>query len=880
MREWWSKFRSIFSGRAKVADDLAEEIRSNLDLAAEDNAARGMQPDEAEAAARRQFGNATLIRESARDSWTFPRFETFLQDLRYGLRRIRQAPGFALVIVLTLALGIGANTAIFSVVDTVLLKPLPYPHAERLVWLGESTAKAEGISVTWVNFRSWRSSSRSFDDMAGFQMDRLTLTGREDPLLTSAGEVTSGFFSLVGAKPLLGRTFTAEDDHAGAPRTVVLDYGFWLAQFGGDRSILDKTLALNDRAYRVIGVLAPGPQFFSRAVDYYLPLGLFKNDSGPRAQHGSMRVLGRLREGVTLAAARADLDGLLQHLGQQDPGPENDHRAYATFLAQQKTGDVRATLWLLMGAVGLILLIACANVANLLLARSATRTREIAIRSAIGAGRKRLVRQVLTENLLVAGIGGAVGLLLAQWSLRALLFAAPKGIPRLQETALDSRVLLFTAALTILTGVIVGLAPILTAGKVDLAAALNTGGRSGTDTKRERSFRSALVVAEITITMVLAFGAGLLLRSLVRAQNAPPGFVPERLLALELALPSSRYKDQQAVQNFYDQLSQGLHSLPGVISVGLGNCQPASGPANCADWWYSIVGAPAPARGDVPISIYSLADPEYFQTMGIPLREGRGFTAADRKGAPLVAIVNEALARRWWPKETAVGHSIKVGGPYMDGPVYEIVGVAGNVGQEGLDVEPKPEIYRPFAQDASEAMVAMIRTSGEPASVAPAVRRIVGAMDRNLPIQNLRAFDKMIGATLDRRRFSTLLLAIFAGLALALSAVGVYGLLNYWVTAKEEEIAIRLALGAPRSAIFGWAGLHASKLVVAGIVFGALAGLGASRWLEAMVFGISARDSMMMTAAALVVTGIAAVAAAIPLVRAVRVDAARKLQRA
>ena len=878
MREWWSKFRRAVTGRREL-DDLAEEIESNLDLAAEDNVAKGMRGDEARVSARRQFGNPTLIQESARDAWTFPRLETLLQDLRYGLRGIRHSPGFALVIVLTLALGIGANTAIFSVVDTVLLKPLPYPAAERLVWLGESTAKAEGISVTWANYRAWRNYNHSFDEMAGFQLDHFTLTGRQEPLLTIAGEVTSGFFSLVGAKPMLGRVFTQEEDRAGAVRTVVLDYRFWLAKLGGDANILDTALDLNGRPYRVIGVLPPGLQYFPVEVDYYLPLGLFRNDSAPRAQHGSMRVLARLRGGAALSTARADLDGIMQRLAQEDPGPENDHHPYAMFLAQRKTESVRPALWLLMGAVGLILLIACANVANLLLARSATRTREIAIRTAIGAGRTRLVRQVLTENLLVAAIGGALGLLLAHWSLQALLFAAPKGIPRLQETALDSRVLLFTAALTILTGVLVGLAPILTAGKIELSTALNSGGRSLTHTKRERSFRNVLVVAEITITMVLAFSSGLLLRSLIAAQNSNPGFVPERLLALELVLPSSSYKDQQAVQNFYDRLLQELRALPGVKGAGLVNCPPSSGTANCSDWWYSIVGTPAPARSDVPISIYSIADPEYFQTMGIPLREGRTFTAADRKGAPLVAVVNEVLARRWWPKESAIGHSIKAGGPYMEGPVYEIVGVAGNVGQEGLDVPPKPEIYRPFAQDASEAMVTMIRTSGDPAALTSAVRRAVGSIDRNLPIQRLRPFEKTIVATLDRRRFSTLLLAIFAGLALMLSAVGVYGLLSYWVTSREEEIAIRLALGARRSAILSWAGLQTSKLVVSGIVLGVAAALAASHWLDSQVFGISSRDSQMMIAAALLITAIAALSAALPLVRAVRVDAARKLQR-
>jgi len=878
MREWWSKVRRTLTGRRGIAEDLTEEIESNLAFEIEDNIAKGMPPHEARIAARRHFGNATLTRERAQDAWSFASLETFLQDIRYGLRAIRKSPVYSLIIILTLALGIGANTAIFSVVDSVLLKPLPYPGAERLVWLGESHAKAEGISVTWGNYRAWQKYNRSFEDMAAFVMDHFTLTGRQDPLFTRAGLVTAGFFRIVGTKPLLGRVFTDEEDRIGATRTVALDHAFWQTKLGGDTKILGATLTLNGQPYTVIGVLPPELQFFARPVDYYLPLGLFKKDSAPRAQHGSIRALGRLKPGVTLESARTDLDQIMQRLAQEDPGTENDHRAYGMFLAEMKTQTVRPTLLLLMGAVGLILLIACSNVANLVLARNATRSREIAIRSAIGAGRKRLIRQVLTENLLVAGIGGTLGLLLAHWSIRALLFLAPRGIPRLQETGLDVRVLLFTAAITILTGLLVAFAPIFTAGKIDLTSALNSGGRSGSDTRKQRTFRNALVVVEITITLVLAFSSGLLLRSLITAQNSNPGFAPERLLALELVLPSSSYKNQQAVQNFYDQLSKGLAALPGAQAVGAVNCPPALG--DCGDWWYSVLGAPVPAQSDVPLSLFNLADPQYFQTMGIPLREGRAFNAGDRKGAPLVAVVNEVLARRWWPKETAVGHIIKNGGPYMPGPTYEIVGVVGNVAQEGLDSQPAPMIYRPFAQDASEAMVVMIRTSGEPKLLASGVRHVVASLDGNLPIQSLRGFESAVGATLDRRRFSTLLLSIFAGLALILSAVGVYGLLNYWVTAREEEIAIRMALGARRSTILSWAGMQASKLIVIGIALGVVAGFSASHWLKSVVFGISALDPLTMFAASLVVILIAAITAAIPLSRATRVDAARKLQRA
>jgi len=877
MRELWSKILRAFSGRRDLDADLAEEIRSNLDLAAADQRDRGLSPADARAAAQRRLGNSTLAQERARDSWTFPRFETFLQDLRYGFRNLRQSPGFSLVVIVTLALGIGANSAIFSVVDTVLLKPLPYPVADRLAILGESTGKATGISVTWGNFRAWENYSHSFEDMAGYQGDQMTLTGRDEPLSTRIGDVTNTFFPLVGAKPFLGRLFTPEDDRPGAPLTVVVDYDFWMSKLGGDPAIVNSTVALNGNAFHVIGVLAPGLRFFSAGRDFYVPLGRFRRDSSSRSQHGSMRVLARLKPGVTLDAAREDLDQTLRRLNQQD-GLELDHYSYAISLMRWRTGAVRSTLWILMGAVGLILLIACSNVANLVLARSAARSREIAIRTAIGAGRGRLIRQVLTENLLIATIGGALGLALAYSSLRALLLMAPTGIPRLHETSLDYRVLLFTAALSILTGLLVGLAPIFTAGKVDLAKALNAGGRSGTETRRARSFRNVLVVAEITLTLVLAFGSGLLLRSLIAAQNANPGFNPRHVLALELMLPGSSYKTPQAITGFYDHLLDNLRGLPGATSVSSVLCPPSAG--DCGDYWYSVLGQPVPSRNDVPLSYFNIAAPGYFETIGIPIKEGRAFTAADRDGSPRVAIINEVIARRWFPKETAVGHTIKIGGPYADGPTLEIVGVVGNVGQEGLDAAPEPEIYQAFAQKPSQGMVALIRTSGNTIALAPSVRRIVASLDRNLPIQSLSPFEKRVAATLDRRRFSTMLLATFAGLALILSAVGVYGLLNYWVTAREEEIAIRLALGAGRSTILQWAGFQATRLIAAGIVLGAAAGWGASHWLDSMVYGISPRDTTMMIAATLLVILIAAMAAALPLLRATQVNAATKLQRA
>jgi putative ABC transport system permease protein len=857
-------------------DDFGEEMRTHLDLMIEENIGRGMPPEEARAAARRHFGNLTRTRELAKEAWQFPRIETILQDIRYGLRGIRRSPSFSLVVILTLALGIGANTAIFSVVYSVLLRPLPFPAGERMAWLGESTARATGISVTWINFQHWRNESNAFESMAGFANADLTMTGRGEAVLTHAGVVTSSFFEMTGARPLLGRLFTEADDRPGGAPTVVVTPEFWQSTLGGDPAVVGASLALNGKSYQIIGVLRPGLKFFLRPVDFYLPLGLSAGTAVHRSDHRSMRVLGLLKPGVTLAQARTNLDEIMQRLALSDPGPEDDHRAYGTYLAEERTGELRPTLLVLMGAVGLVLVIACVNVASLLLMRNTARAREMAIRVAIGAGRARLARQLLTENLVIAGLGGGLGLVLAAWCLRTLLLTGPRDIPRLSEARLDIPVLLFGAAVTILVGLFAGVAPAFTAGKVDLTVSLKEGSAGSGGGRRGHAFRSGLVIAEIAITLILAFASGLLVRSLIAAQTSYPGFDSQHLLALELQLPPSRYKTDENSRQYYDQLMQGLHSEPGVEDVGAVMCPPGAG--DCGDWWYSILENPAPARNDVPLSLFNIADTTYFSAMHMRLLAGREFSDTDRPNGTLVTVINEELARKWWTDpRLAVGHHLKVGGPYAAGPVLEIIGVVTNVSQMGLDGEQMPEFYYAFSQHPSAAMVVMIRTSSDPAALMPAARRHVSAIDRNVPIQSLRTAEDWLGATLERRRFSTMLLGLFAALAMILAAVSIYGVLNYWVSARQREIAIRLAVGAQPSAILRWAGMHATRLAALGIGLGVFGAWGASRWLNSLVFGVSARNPGMMILAGAVVIGIAALAASVPLVRATRVDAVRNL---
>jgi putative ABC transport system permease protein len=536
---------------------------------------------------------------------------------------------------------------------------------------------------------------------------------------------------------------------------------------------------------------------------------------------------------------------------------------------------VRSTLLVLMGAAILILLIACANVASLLLARNTARASELALRKAIGAGQFRVVRQLLTENVVIAAAGGAAGTLFAYWALRLLLGIAPRSIPRLAETGVDLRVLLFACGITLGAGLLAGLAPVLLTGHIDLAGALKEGARLAGGGRRRQSLRSVLVVAEVGITLVLAFGSGLLLRSLAAAQKTNPGFDIDRLLTMTLDLNSKAYKGPEAVRQFYTGLLGDVRRLPGVVDAAVVHCPPPAG--DCGDWFYSVPGRPNPPRDQVPISLFNSAGAGYFRMMGIPLRQGREFSDTDRAKGPPVAVINETLARTWWPDEPAVGHQIKVGGPYQDGNLLEIVGVAGDVRQSGLDSEPMPEIYLPSAQQADSGMAIMIRAAGDPLKLLPAVRARVAALDRNLPLERPGSMEESLGAGLARRRFSALLLALFAGLAMALAAIGIYGLLNYWVTSREPEIAVRLALGASPARILCWTSSHALRLAMTGVALGAVGGWAVARLLKDLVFGIPARNPATMAAAALAVMALALVAAAVPSWRAARVDAAQRL---
>jgi predicted permease len=880
MRQWWSKVARALGRRRNLANELKQEMDAHLQFLIDENLERGMPPAEARAVARHHFGNATTVRERSYQSWQFPTFESLLQDLRYAARGIWRARVFSLIVILTLAVGIGANTAIFSAVYAVLLKPLPFPSGERLVWLGESSAKASGISVRWINFEHWRTENHSFESMAGFEKADLTLTGHGQAVLTHAGVVTNEFFRLTGSRPIMGRLLTASDDEPQSAATVAVTRAFWAKTLSADPQIVGKTMTLNGTAYIVIGVLARDPGFFLQPIDYYLPLRPTAAQASNRDAHGDMRVLGLLKPGVTLSQARSDLDTIMQRLALEDPGPEDDHRAFAEFLTEQRTGDFRHVFILLMASVCLVLVLACANIGGLLLIRMTTRAREMAIRTAIGAARSRLAQQLLTETVLITMAGGAFGVLLADFGLRAIELFVPRDIPRLSEASLNLPVLVFAATLTLAVALACSLVPLVSSDKVSLTILLKESSTVSGTSRIGNALRGGLVIAEIAVAVIiLLFTSGILLRSLWAAETLNPGFEPRNLLALELQLPPLPYKSQDSILDFYGRLEAALRAQPGVESVGAVNCPPAAG--DCGDWWYSVVEKPTPSRQDMPVTMVNMADAAYFRAMRIPLVAGRDLSDEDKAGGPAVAVINEEIARAWWKDpRSAVGGHIKLGGPYIKGPVIEIVGVAANVPQVGLDSPPLPEIDLPAAQRVDAAMVVMIRTRGNPESMMATVRQTLASIDGNVPIQSLKTADMWLGATLVQRRFTTLLLVLFAGIAVILASIGCYGVFNYWVSCRRQEIAIRMTMGAGTIAILRSTGRQAARIGGLALVVGLAGSWAASRWVSSLVFGVSAQDATVLSLAVLTAFLIVVLSAAVPLWRATQIDPIETLHEA
>jgi putative ABC transport system permease protein len=801
---------------------------------------------------------------------------SFWQDLRFALRLLTKNPGFTTIAVLTIALGIGANTAIFSVINEVLLRQLPYREADRLVMVWEQNRPRgrDRNVISPANFLDWRDQNSVFEEMAAFGDRRFNLTGVDDPEEIAAQGVTVNFFSLLGVGPSRGRVFTPEDEQESAAPVVILSHGLWQRRFGGDGNIVGRQINLSGTSYTVIGVMPPdfqffvrGPSFGSKAPEMWTQLRFPPNARIRRGR--SLAAIARLKPGVPLERARAEMNAIGSRLEQQYPDFNTGWGINPVPLHTQLTGDIRPALLVLFGAVGFVLLIACANVANLLLARAAVREKEIALRAALGAGRGRIIRQLLTESVLLAAVGSLLGLGIARWGIDLLFGLLPEGLLLIDRVGLNWRVLGFTLAAALVTGVVFGLAPAFAASRPELHEALKDAGRGMSGGAGGRRLRNGFVIAEIALALVLLVGAGLLVKSFLRLQSVDPGFNAQNLLTVRVQLPGSRYREDPQVINFFRQLLERVESLPGVRAASANAFAPFTGPGSATR--FEIVGRPQPPVGQEPSTDVRVIDPKYFNLMNIPLRAGRTFSQEEATEMRHVVIINEALARQHFPDRNPLGEKLIINMKNENLPC-EIVGVVGDVKHAGLDTQAREMIYWPHPELAFSFMTLLVRTDGDPLGVVGAIQREVRALDKDLPISDVRTMESLLASSVARARFSTLLLAIFASVALILAAVGIYGVMSYAVTQRTREIGIRMALGARRNDVITLVIRNGMMLAGIGVAVGLISAFALTRLMEKLLFGVTATDPLTFLAVAVLLSAVALIACYVPARRATKVD--------
>jgi len=801
--------------------------------------------------------------------------ESFLQDVRYAFRMLAKSPGFTAVAALTLALGIGANTAIFSVINVAMFHALPYRAPEQLVHLWETRPAHEfaQMEASRPNFLEWQASNHVFSGLAGYTGMDFSMTGRGTPQRIYAGRVTANFFDVLGVQPLLGRAFRADEDRSGGERIALLSYGLWQDRFGGDPKMVGQTLTLSGQMYTIVGVLPREFQFAKRRnADLWVPLNPSADESARRTFHW-INVIGRLLPGVTIQQAQAEMTRLAQRLATEYPVANTGGDARVVSLHEEIVGPIQPVLFALLAAVGLVLLIACVNVANLLLARAKARQKEIAVRLALGATRWRLLRQVLTESVLLALCGGVLGLLWARWGVDVMIARIPAqllgSMPYLRGLSLDRGVLEFTLALSCLTGIVFGLVPALQGSQLNLQDALKEGTRGAGGGAHQR-VRNALVVSEIALSLVLLAGAGLLIKSLVRLLNVNPGFETQNLLAMPVSAPQARYSDQQRNTAFLRQLLDRTQTVAGVRGTAVIDTMPLNGGGTTG---FTIEGRPAPAPGQAPEANTRDVSPNYFSVMGIPLLHGRFFTEQDKPGAPLVLIINKTLADKLFPGEDAVGHRFVFA--FDSHPMAaEIVGVVGNEQLGALDKALTPVLYSSSLQSNDTDFTLLVRTAADPASVTAAVRSELANIDPDVLVSSAVTLRHVIAdsPSVFLRRFPALLIGVFAVLAVLLSAVGIYGVLSYLVTQRTREIGVRLALGAQRGNILRLLLGDGLRLAGFGIAIGLVAALAAMRLLSGLLFGVAPTDALVLLGVTALITLVALGACALPAMRATRVD--------
>ena len=861
------------SRRQRMLNDLDQDINDHLERETQDNIARGMSPEEARYAALRKFGNVTRIKEETREVWSVVWFEQLLEDIRFGLRMLRKSPGFTIVAVLTLALGIGANTYIFSVVDALVLHPIAFPDPSREVALWERLPSigADRIELSPANFLDWKSQNHVFDHFAVQSWWDANLGGVEHPELLHGFLVTPDYFAALEAQPVLGRAFLPEEGTPGNDHVAVLSYPLWRDHFSSDPAIIGKSVVLNGTRYAVVGVM--GSDFNHPAgAQVWGALAFTPQVAANRGSH-YLDGFAHLAPGVTPAKAQAEVSAIASRLAQQYPQTNTGRDAHVMPLMESEVGQTRAPLLVLLVAVGVVLLIACANISNLLLARAGSRQREISIRAALGATRRRLIRQWLVESMLLGILGGGLGILLAFFCLKVQVVRIPpefaRMIPGWDKLGINTPVLLFTSIISLGTGLLFGFLPAFRASRLNLNDVLKEGAPSAGLGRRRGLLRNVLIVAEVALSLVLLTTAGLMMQSFVRLQHVSPGFNPDRLLAMFVALPEARYTSNQQTASFYEQLIDRVQTLPGVQSAATANIIPLAGMNST--WTLRIEGRPEPKPGEEPEASLRSISNSYFRAMQIPVLRGREFSSQDSAKSLQVVAVNEAFAARYWPGEDPLGKRMRFSGSPEDHPWRTVVAVVGNVRNQ-LDVSAPSEMYFPLRQQTQTTMALVVRTYADPRNLAESVRAQVTALDPDQPVFDVMTMDDMRSVSVTGQRIGGTLMTAFAAFALLLAAIGLFGVIAYTVSERTHELGIRIALGAAPRAVFRLVVGQGMTLALIGLLIGLPLALGMGRAVSGLLYGIAPNDFTTFAAVAAILAAVALAACYIPARRAMRVD--------
>jgi putative ABC transport system permease protein len=878
VREVWGRLRGSL-GLGRRDEDFTDELRFHQEMLEQKHRALGLDAGRARRAARLELGGSSQLTEGWRDQRGLPALDILRQDVRYGVRMLRRAPGFTAAAVITLGLGIGANTAIFTVVDAVLLRPLPYGDPDRLVTVGDRAPDGTSSSVGFTTVVDWRARSQTFERFALMRswMPTLVAAGEAEPV--PAVRVSWNYFDMMGAHPALGRDFTADDDRPEHWRVLLLSDGLWRRRFGADPSIVGRTIVMNDREYRVIGVM---PATFEPldAARFYAPAQLWapigyavsQRDACRSCQH--LRAFGRLKRGVTIGQAAAEMNTIREQLRREHPTDYDAGAIAVVPLRDALTRNVRTALLVLLGAVGLVLLIACANVASLLLARSLVRQRELVLRAALGAGRARIVRQLLTESSMLSVLGAMVGVALAWFAVQGIAALAPVSLPRMDHIEIDARVLAFTTAVAVLTSIVFGLIPAWRSASTGLQGTLAVDSR-GSVGGRSRA-RAAIVVADLVLALVLLAGAGLMLRTIVALSRSNPGFDPDRVVTLGFSLVGNAYAEDTAVVAFQNRLLERARAVPGVESVALAGQVPFGDNFDC--WGFHAKGRMKPNTADDPCIQRYGATPEYLRTMEIPLRAGRFFSGADLAGSQPVIVISESTARAVWGGDDPIGSEVRIGGA-DSGPWRRVIGVVADTHHADLTAPPTEAMYTPQAQLADSFLVAVVKSStSDPSSLIAPVREAIRELDAAVPVYDVATMDARLAKASAQRLFVMRLLSGFACVAVLLAAIGLYGVVSHAVAQRTREVGVRVALGAKRSDILRLVLGEGLTLIVAGLVGGLTVALLVMRYLETLVFGVSPTDPATLAAACGVLAIVALAAHAVPIRRALRIDPAAALR--